>query len=274
VPPAEAGAWSTAWERITENRLAASSRDSVSPGPDQDDVSLNRALEEFTAEPAGWLQSRAATVRRLLAGVAGPRRALLLGAGVLLAAGIWVVLPDGNENQFSYDEFRGRDASPTRSFALVSAGSIARIRPARTPHLCLMEGREHTGQYRTAIAVQRPCDQAQQPSTIIEPVGDGLHHIKWDHPEEGLGCLTVLSSGPAKDMLEPRNNCSPGERSQLFRIEPVDTPVPGAYRLRPAHTNFCLGIRDDQTASDAEAVQQPCTNDSDQAFMIDLIPPT
>jgi len=270
IPPNEAGRWSAAWERVIERRLASDEPDPETPGSGRTDAQVD------TASPAaGGGPAREQDRWRLLARVVGRRRALPLAVGALLVAAVsWVGLSGGGSEDLQADGPSSQAGTPTRGFAFASGGSVVRIRPARTPHLCLTDGHEHTGRYRPAIAVQRPCEQAHPPHTLIEPVGGGLYRIKWDHPEEGLACLTVLDSGPAKDMLEPWNDCVSGKRSQLFRIEPVDAPVPGTYRLRPAHTDFCLGIRDDETASDAEIIQQPCANERDQVFLIDLMPPT
>ncbi|MGN9775052.1 helix-turn-helix domain-containing protein [Micromonospora sp. H33] len=265
VPPAEAGRWSAAWERIADDRLSAGPREPTPPDAEPDAGDTGSAAATVPEEAAG--PDGPARVRRLV-----PAAAPLLAVGALLAVGTWFVLPAEREDRSAPGRSPRDVASSAPTFALVSGENVARIRPARTPQLCLTEGREHTGRYHSAIAVQRPCDNAEPPRTLIEPVGDGLHRIKWDHPEHGRACLTVLDGGPAKDMLEPWNDCIPGRRSQLFRIEPVDTPAPGAYRVRAAHTGYCLGIRDHETASDAEAVQQPCTDAGDQAFMIDLLP--
>lgn len=137
--------------------------------------------------------------------------------------------------------------------------------------MCLTEGREHTGRYTSAVAVQRLCHEAEPPRTIIEPAGDGLHHIKWDHPERGVGCLTVMVSGPARSMLEPRDDCDRERLTQLFRIEAAGAS-PGGYRIRPAHADVCLGIRDNALAAQAEAVPQVCAEGGAQEFLIDLLP--
>ncbi|GAA4457844.1 nSTAND1 domain-containing NTPase [Phytohabitans houttuyneae] len=98
VDPAQAGAWATAWERVTADRLPAAAS-AVHPGIP--DVCPYRGLEAFTAEHAGWFQGRADAVQRVLAALAGPRRGLLLlgpsGAGKssLVAAGVLPALAAG-----------------------------------------------------------------------------------------------------------------------------------------------------------------------------------
>ncbi|WP_326609457.1 XRE family transcriptional regulator [Streptomyces scopuliridis] len=171
-----------------------------------------------------------------------------------LASTSWFLMPDG-------------ESTPT-------AGAVAegwsRIRPVGSPSLCVTEGRQRSGAYKNAIAVQRSCAQAVPPRTFVKAVGDGTYYIQWDHPDEGVGCLTVLESGPAKGLLEPWEDCSSSRLSQHFRMEPVNGPRQGAYRLRPAHSGLCVGINDSEVgASAAEVIQQPCTGKSDQEFYIE-----
>ncbi|MEU5261150.1 XRE family transcriptional regulator [Amycolatopsis sp. NPDC021455] len=151
-----------------------------------------------------------------------------------------------------------------------SAGSWARIRPLGAPGLCLTEGRDHTGRYRSAVAVQRPCAETGGPRTFIQPIGNDLTHIKWEHPRSKvMGCLTALDNGPAKDLLEPQEECSADKGGQLFRIERVTGT--DAYRLHRAGTGLCVGTRD--TAAQTEASQEACRDDSHQYFLVDLDQP-
>jgi len=151
---------------------------------------------------------------------------------------------------------------------LPSAGSWVRIRPAGAPELCLTEGREHTGRYGSAVAVLRPCTEPTGPRVFLQPVGTELATIKWENPvDHGMGCLTVMDTGPAKDMLEPQNNCIEGKSEQLFRIEHVGDRH---YRLRTPDRDLCLGLRENLTVVDTEALRQPCATRPEQKFLIDL----
>ncbi|MEU5693253.1 helix-turn-helix domain-containing protein [Actinosynnema sp. NPDC020468] len=148
----------------------------------------------------------------------------------------------------------------------------ARIHPGRAPALCVTEGHDRTGRYRSEVAVQRPCSEAEPPRTLLERVRGDLYHVKWDHPEHGLGCLTAVEQGAAANLVEPRSDCRGDQPSQLFLVEPVDPAAPGRYRLRPADTQLCLGIRDDDEAPGAEVVLESCTGHADQEFVVEARP--
>ncbi|MCI4062872.1 XRE family transcriptional regulator [Micromonospora sp. R77] len=199
---------------------------------------------------------------------------LLVATAALLAVAALIVLPDRRQPPVSRAEPVGGASAATsgqRRLALDAEESVALIRPARTPQLCLTEGREHTRRYESPVAVQRPCGDSGSPETVIERAGDGLYRIKWVHPQQGVGCLTIVRGGPAADMLEPWNDCHHDQVVQEFRIEPVDVPVAGGFRLRPASGEWCIGIRANELAAQAEAVQETCTGDGDQEFLIDLV---
>ncbi|MFE0172326.1 XRE family transcriptional regulator [Streptomyces sp. NPDC059002] len=135
------------------------------------------------------------------------------------------------------------------------------IRPARTPDLCLTDGRDRKGAYDSAVAVQLPCAQAPVPRTYLEPMGEGLYRIQWHHPQMGKGCLTVMGEDQIKGMLEPRRNCAQGT---LFRVE----PAAGAFLLHPVTSGRCIGIVDDDTTVGAEAIEERCTGAGDQRFLV------
>ncbi|MBF6328169.1 helix-turn-helix domain-containing protein [Nocardia transvalensis] len=164
-------------------------------------------------------------------------------------------------------------AEPVAGLPILAVGSWARIRPARTPELCLTEGRDRTQRYPTAIAVQRPCTQAVLPRVYLEPLGEQTVQIQWHHPEYGIGCLTVLLDGPGRDLLEPRDDCADDNPTQRFRIDPVGPPAAAHFRIRPTATAQCLALRDHDTADGTEIVQGRCSGDRDQEFLINLVPP-
>ncbi|SCL44183.1 hypothetical protein GA0070606_0175 [Micromonospora citrea] len=196
-----------------------------------------------------------------------PAFALLAAAGLVVLLAVWAAdQPDRPEREPDPVVFSG-------GLDLPAAGAQAQIRPVGSPTLCLTEGQEHTGRHQSAVATLQPCDKPDLPRIRLEPVRDNLVHIQWDHPQFGIGCLTVLKSPPVQDMLEPWSDCSASRKEQLFAAEKVDAPVPGGYRLRPAASGLCVGIRDDaQTTIGAEAMQEPCTGEADQEFVIELTP--
>ncbi|WP_405408793.1 helix-turn-helix domain-containing protein [Streptomyces decoyicus] len=204
------------------------------------------------------------------------RPLVLVAAAVLVGAAVTGLLLAGDLTTSQSRATHATDAArarPPEILPVRSAGSWARIRPARPAGLCLTAGRERSGRYRSEVAVQRPCTEPG-PRTFLQPAAGDLTAIKWEHPvDKGMGCLTILDSGPAQGLVEPQENCQTDKDAQLFRIERY-SPTARGYRLRRAQTDLCLGIRDGATAAGAEAVQEPCGAKPAQRFLIDLIPQT
>lgn len=187
---------------------------------------------------------------------ATPRRPALLAAVLvlLLGAGAWVLWPGEESNEV-----------PGTAFDI----GWYEIRPARTPELCVTDGRERTGRYADAVAVQLPCAEIEVPRVALRPADeDGSTYIEWHHPEEGRGCLTVLRTGSGTGLLEPRDDCAgmdiPG---QFFRFEPVPE-TPDTYRVHTDGSEECLGILDDEEVAGAEVVETPCADEPAQQFVV------
>ncbi|MGW1598675.1 helix-turn-helix domain-containing protein [Streptomyces sp. NPDC002343] len=210
--------------------------------------------------PGGPLPARAPRVRR----VAGPVVAAALGIAATLGAGS---LFDASAPPTA------PPAMPVSGLRILAVGSWARIHPARTPGLCLTEGRDRRGRYKTAVAAQRPCAKAALPHVFLEPLAKDIVQIQWHHPRFGIGCLTVLRDGPGRDLLEPRDDCADDDRAQRFRVEPFGPSAAGRFRIRPVVTGQCLSLRDQDTGDGAEVVQGRCSGAADQDFLIELIPP-
>jgi hypothetical protein len=227
----QVGAWLDARERI-----AAAPPTAPGTGPD---------TEAAAPEPGEPTASRPRRTGGRAIAVAVAASLVLLALGLVA----WGLLPDGSD-------------APSAS---APADGWVTIRPARTPDLCLTDGRDRGGAYASAVAVQLPCAQATVPRTYLEPTGEGLYRIQWHHPQEGKGCLTVMSTGPVKGMLEPRNDCA---RATLFRLEPTAADSTGEFGLRPANSSRCIGIADNDTAKGAEATEERCTGAADQQFLI------
>ncbi|MGV4892162.1 helix-turn-helix domain-containing protein [Streptomyces viridosporus] len=195
-------------------------------------------------------------------------------AGLLGAAGIAVVGTLGVISLFHGSSAPATPpAMPVTGLRMLAVGSWARIHPARAPELCLTEGRDRTGQYRTAVTAQRPCAKAVLPLVFLEPLGKDTVQIQWHHPKYGIGCLTVLLKGPGRDLLEPRDDCADDNRAQQFRIEPFGPSATAHFRIRPVATGQCLSLRDQDTKDGAEVVQGRCSGAADQDFLIELISP-
>ncbi|MGW5558752.1 helix-turn-helix domain-containing protein [Micromonospora sp. NPDC003944] len=256
------------WLRA-RHRLALGSYLPTSPGSEHrptDGPAAGPSVPEPTA-PARWFARRTPLT--------------LLVVGVLLAAvgvGVWIQRPDGDEGagQLAGPGTSTPAASPAAPEADASPtiapdARLSRIHPARSPQLCLSEGRDRTGQYPSEVAVQRPCADATPPDTYLEPAAGGLYFIKWNHPAHGPGCLTIRDDDPGRNLLEPVTKCSDSNSAQLFRFEPTAS-APTSYRIRPSGTNLCVGLRDDDTDPSAEAHVEPCTDGADQVFLVDPRP--
>ncbi|MFE1961745.1 RICIN domain-containing protein [Streptomyces sp. NPDC059479] len=237
------GAWLDARDRIA----AGTALPATAPDPEA----------EPEAQPRTEASTAASTASR-------PRRTK--GRTVALAASLmvlplalvaWALLPDNSADP-------GAPTAPATASRTPADGWVT-IRPARTPDLCLTDGRDRDGAYASAVAVQLPCAQATVPRTYLEPVGEGLYRIQWHHPQEGRGCLTVMSTGPVKGMLEPRNDCA---RATLFLLQPTGADNTGSFLLRPANSSRCTGIADDDTTEGAEATEERCTGAADQRFLV------
>jgi hypothetical protein len=124
-----------------------------------------------------------------------------------------------------------------------------RIRPAATK-LCLSEGSGSSG-----WLYQRAC-ASQSPPMTLTASRDGTYQIHTSHPEYGPGCMGVDggSKGPGAHVLD--DYCASGH-GQVFELEPVASPLPG-YRLRPVHSNACLGVERDSVEPNAAVLQFPC----------------
>lgn len=192
-----------------------------------------------------------------------PRAYLPVVAAVLVVGGVLFALSSGDDQP--------GNAPAEEVLSLDREGNWARIRPVSAPGLCVTEGFERTGRYGAEVAVQQSCN-APGPRTLLQPVGDDLAHIKWEHPvDKVLGCLTILDEGQAAGLVEPQNRCSTDQERQVFRIERVKGS--DGFRLRRAHTTQCLGIANGDMSPGAEVVPLPCSDDPDQRFLIDLLSP-
>ncbi|MFI7316013.1 RICIN domain-containing protein [Streptomyces venezuelae] len=261
-------AWLAARDRIAAARPTA--EPASGPGVVVDTSWLTASPVEVRSH-AGEARSRAVEVRSHAADVrsraenARSRRAKGAAAGAATALAVpmlaliaWGLLAnDANDTKDADDA--NNTGKPTASAS--APGGWVTIRPARTADLCLTDGRDRAGAYDSAVAVQLRCAKAPVPRTYLEPMGEELYRIQWHHPEMGKGCLAVMGKKQIKGMLEPRQDC---EHATVFRLEPAD----GAFRLRPATSDRCIGIVDNDTAVGAEAIEERCSGAADQRFLV------
>ncbi|MEU7589553.1 XRE family transcriptional regulator [Micromonospora sp. NPDC049230] len=143
------------------------------------------------------------------------------------------------------------------------------IQPAHIPDhdLCVGEGRERNRRTDRPLAVQRPCATITPDTYLTATSINGVYEIRWHHPTEGVGCLTVDEALTEADTLIAPSECT-GAAHQRYQLEPTQTPT--GYRIRPTHSGLCLGILGGHADVDdgAELAQAPCTGALDQVFLV------
>ncbi|TXS52095.1 XRE family transcriptional regulator [Streptomyces sp. uw30] len=219
------------------------------------------ARERISRQQAAGPESGKPTWRARLT---GRRRRLGLLAGVALLSLVSVTawaLVSADEPE---DTGRGGSASPGDSPRLPE-GPV-QIRPVLAQDLCLTEG--YVQRYDSQVAVQRPCDEVAPQTTTLEPLGGHAFRIQWFRPDQGKGCLTVLTEKPLTGLLEPRNACAHGSR---FRIEPSSAEEGGRYVFR-VDDQTCLGIKHGDTSTGTEALLEPCRGHRSQQFIVEAAP--
>jgi hypothetical protein len=237
-----------------------------------------------TPPPAGWSAPRTDEPMSVPEAV-GRRRALrwpvVVATALVLVLGVALV---GFSDRI-FDRISGTapDAggSPTEGLPAGSGSPAVAglpadgwylIRPAHIPDrsLCLGEGRERNQRTDRPLAVQRPCDSVVPDTYLAATTINGVYEIRWHHPREGVGCLTVDEVLQVPGALLGPADCT-GAPHQRYLLEPTGTPVPNGYRLRPTHSGLCVGIL--YGAADveigAEAVQDNCTGGADQEFLLE-----
>jgi hypothetical protein len=142
-----------------------------------------------------------------------------------------------------------------------------------SPRLCVGEGRERNGRTDRPLAVQRECPDIV-PDTYLKASRPNVYAIEWHSPVEGVGCLTVDEGETVGGVLLAPTDCA-GAPDQLFLFEPVDSPVPGGFRLRPVHSGLCVGLLygPEDVHAGAELAQADCTGTADQEFLVERTAP-
>ena len=147
------------------------------------------------------------------------------------------------------------------------------LRPGHTADrdLCVGEGRERNKRTDRPLAVQRPCE-GLVPDTYLEAVGPGVYLIKWRHPEQGWGCLSVDEAYLDDGALLAPTDCTSAAH-QRFLFEPVRVPMPNGFVLRPAHSGKCVGLLGGPADIDAgaELSQAACSGKADQEFLLEPV---
>ncbi|MFE7130076.1 XRE family transcriptional regulator [Streptomyces sp. NPDC057638] len=134
--------------------------------------------------------------------------------------------------------------------------------------LCVGEGRERNKRTVRPLAVQRPCGTVV-PRTYLERISEGVYQIQWHREGMTTGCLTVDQAYTVSQALLAPTVCE-GAAHQRFVLEPGkrgDSGVP-LFRLRPLHSNLCVGVLGGAADTDvgAEIAQKDCDGGADQDF--------
>lgn len=249
--------------------------DAPTPGPTPASTPERPAGPPAVRPVAGRVAGRV-TNRRALAASA-------VAALLLAAVGAWALLPGETSDRGTGARAAGAGPRLDPSSLPSSTTDVegpdpgpSRIRPALAPKLCVTEGHDRKGRYRSQVAVQRPCADATPPDLSLVSVGNtGSYYIQWRHPVYGDGCLTALGSGHVVEgLLEPWpwESCSADRTSQHFFFDPVGGSGADAYRIHVVQNGMCLGINGaDDRAAGAEIAQQRCTGARDQEFLVDAV---
>ncbi|MEU7279464.1 helix-turn-helix domain-containing protein [Streptomyces sp. NPDC045431] len=160
---------------------------------------------------------------------------------------------------------RGGDEEHVKEDAAAPAPGPVLIRAVHSG-LCL---NERPGQ-QSGQVYQVPCAGATVPRYALVRLGGGLWRIRSDHPEFGPGCsgipveATEQHGAPLIDQ-----ECGKRGPREAFRIEGFGDPVAG-YRLRSAHSDLCLRIRDASREPWTDVIQEACREDGEgQLFSLD-----
>ncbi|MCM3807758.1 hypothetical protein ND808_18075 [Streptomyces sp. DR7-3] len=238
------------------------------------DVGQVGSLDSLEPREHGEPVSAAASASRT--SQAGARRSRMpmlgaaLGLTVVVAAIAAVLAWRAHDGGDGGGEGRGGRVDKGGSVAVSPDGAAPapgkyRIRAVHSS-LCLSERRQD----KTAWVYQAPCAEVF-PSFSLQRLDDGLWRIATLHPEHGPGCSGIMGQSKAEGAWLGDDYCETRGAGEEFRLEAVDRPAEG-FRLRPAHTDECLGLPDGTTRRWAHVVMLPCRSGAPgQVFRFDPV---
>ncbi|MFJ8585289.1 hypothetical protein ACIRD2_11615 [Streptomyces sp. NPDC093595] len=153
---------------------------------------------------------------------------------------------------------RGPDAGRPREEAAPPAPGPVLLRAVHSG-LCL---NERPGQ-ESGQVYQVPCAEATVPRYSLVRLGGGRWRIHSDHPDFGPGCAGI-PAGLAEEHGAPLVDQKCGRRGarEEFRIEAFDGAGREAgHRIRSAHSDLCLRVRDASREPWTDVVQEACRED-------------
>lgn len=206
-------------------------------------------------------------------GPAAPRprrraRVLLPVGGFLLASAAVaaaVVLPgdgDGDGEGRAQGRGDGRPAAAASGPGPAPAPGAVTIRAVHSG-LCLAEDGGQNGQ-----VYQRACAPDSIPRFSLKRIEGGWRLVTF-HQRFGEGCTGVQDKSVWVGAPVEDQECGKRGPAEAFRLEPVGSPVRG-YRLRPLHSDLCVGVEDGTEQAGTPLRQLTCTADGKgQLFAFD-----
>ncbi|MGW0701800.1 helix-turn-helix domain-containing protein [Streptomyces sp. NPDC002867] len=195
---------------------------------------------------------------RLLLPVAG----FLVAAAAVAAA---VVLPgdgDGDEDGRGQGRGNGRPVAAASGPGPAPAPGAVTIRAVHSG-LCLAEDGGQNGQL-----YQRACAPDSVPRFSLKRIEGGWRLVTF-HQKFGEGCTGVQDKSVEDGTPVEDQECGKRGPAEAFRLEPVGSPVRG-YRLRPLHSDLCVGVEEGTERAGAPLRQLACAADAKgQLFAFD-----
>ncbi|MCP2258193.1 hypothetical protein LX15_001887 [Streptoalloteichus tenebrarius] len=269
--PDEVAEWVEARRRLASARNQRNQVDGMAEkrpegaGGDRADTAPGSSAGDGPAQPIDATPTDAAPASRATVGDAGPvqsrrrtRPLVVLAIAVplvVLAVAVPIVLTTLMTTEEKDDDQSppGTHSSAATAEVTASIGLPAgpyRIRAAHSG-LCLSERQgESSGQVH-----QAPCDIAM-PRLSLELRSAGVYRIATQHPEFGPGCMGVAKGAREPGAVVADDYCGTGAAEE-FRLEPVSTSGTG-FRLRPVHSDLCLGVAEASDQEWAPVLQLPC----------------
>lgn len=186
----------------------------------------------------------------------------VLTALVITLAGVIVGLQVTGDDERPRVEENAAPTVSTDASKLPKPGPY-RIRVAHS-ELCLTEkaGTDH------GRVFQASCTDTI-PRFSLEAAGKGRWRIATDHPVFGPGCMGVRGQDRAIGASMEDAVCGKRGDAEAFALERTADPARG-FRLRPRHTDLCLGIPEASREPWAELLQLPCSREGvGQIFVFD-----
>ncbi|GGO81914.1 hypothetical protein GCM10012280_07310 [Wenjunlia tyrosinilytica] len=237
-----------------------------------------RACGLGDAEAAVWNETRALIASGLVEQAADgpavpehqgipPRRigllvaAILGGAAAVVAIAVLIVAAGSGSSGSTGGAAPDTSPSPSYSPGALPAPGSYRLQLAYSA-LCLSE---RLGQSNGRL-YQLPCGPSV-PRFSLKKLGGDRWRLVTDHPEFGPGCTGVHGMSTKAGAHLEDDYCGDRGNAEVFRLETVMHPMVG-LRLRPVHSELCLGVKGASTDQGAEVLQLACDDSAGEVFRL------